>query len=182
MKKFIYSVVSVCLLMLSIGCQQLQSTDDEQLEILNPNDRNGSQDEGRSTKLGYVRYTKEEYSVDQNNEEYTIDREETANMITKTILQTGDFNEVATLVTDEEVIIAFDKNPDLNENEAADIAKKTARSILPSFYEVYTTSNPYHMDEIHSLHLETTNDKENHKVIERLINGIAEENHDPKRR
>lgn len=164
------------------GCSQNETSGDDQLDVLDPNNRQESVNEERSAQLGYVRYTKEEASVNDSDKEISIDRGLVADMITRTLLQTGSYGEVASLVTDKEVVITYEIDPEMTEAEAQDIAEKTARSILPSFYEIYTSSNPYHMDEIHSLHLEQTNTGGDNEVIERIINRLEEDNHEPNRR
>ncbi|RKQ14550.1 hypothetical protein D8M05_12620 [Oceanobacillus bengalensis] len=120
-------------------------------------------------QLGYVHYSKDEMDVNElNNVTSKIDRNQYADMITKIILQNDGFNEVATLVTDEEVLIAYEKNGDLEENAAADIAKRSADSLMPSFFEVYVSDNSSLMYDIQSLHNSTT-DREYDNLINQLI-------------
>lgn len=183
MKKMSQIFIALSILLLLIACGQNDDAN-EALDILDPDNRNpeGDYDEERRAQLGYVRYTKEEMDVDDQNEEIVIDREQVADMITRMALQTGNFNEVATLVTDDKVVIAYEKEHGVDEKEAAAVATKTAQSILPQFFDIHTTSNPYHMNEIHSLHLERTDNKDDQQVIERIIQGIIEENQESHRR
>ncbi|MCF3943256.1 YhcN/YlaJ family sporulation lipoprotein [Oceanobacillus alkalisoli] len=175
MKKLILIHMLLGIVLYVASCGQTENTN-EQLDILNPTNREESVNEERRAKLGYVRYTKEELAVNEDNSEFTMDREQMANIITRTIIKSGNFNEVASLVTDREIVIAYDKHDDLNENEATEIAKKTARSLLPSFYKIYTTDEPAHMDVIHSLHLEQTNNQSDLQVIEQIIQGLEDDN------
>lgn len=171
MKKFILIHALLGIVLYLGGCGQTENSN-EQLEILNPNNRGEAVNEERRAKLGYVRYTKEDLAVQDNNNEINFDREQLADMITRTILQSGNFDEAASLVTDKEVVIAFEKRDDLDADLAAEIAGKTARSLLPSFYKIYTTDEPNHMDVIHSLHREQMNNKDDLQVIERVIEEI----------
>lgn len=183
MKNGFRTFIVLSSLLLLFACGQAEDTN-EALDRLDPDNRNqeGSYNEERNAQLGYVRYTKEEMDVDNQNTEIVIDREQVADMITRMTLQSGNFDEVATLVTDRKVVIAYEKNDEAEEEDAADIATKTAASILPSFFEIYSSSNPYHMDEIHSLHQERTDSQEDQQVIERIIQGILEDNHQSSRR
>ena len=180
MKLIQFSVVLISILLL-FGCQQNQNAN-EKLDILNPNNMEQSIDEDRRAQVGYVRYTKEDVMVQHDDKQLSIDREQAADVITKALLQTKEYNEVATLVTDRNVIIAYDLATDSDSLVAEDIARKTVRSVLPSFYSVYTTSTPSHLDIIESLHNQTTNDKEHLEVIERIIDMIKEENQSEHRR
>lgn len=139
--------------------------DNKDEELLAPDD------EVNNDKIGFVRYSKDEMNDDaERNRAVTIDREQMANTITRLILRNEGFDEVATLVTDEEVLIAYEKNGDIEENIAADIAKKTATSVMPGFYHVYVTDNPTLISDINSLHNSSTQNKNYDNTIDRIIN------------
>ena len=128
-------------------------------------------DDELNNKLGYVRYTKDQLDNDaERNHAVTMDRTQMANMITRIILRNDGFNEVATLVTDQEVLIAYDKDEDLDEDNAADIAKKTAVSIMPGYFDVYVSDNDSLIRDIHSLHNSTTTNKNYDNTIDTIIN------------
>ncbi|WP_165767927.1 YhcN/YlaJ family sporulation lipoprotein [Virgibacillus indicus] len=127
-------------------------------------------DDELNNRLGYVRYTKDQLNNDaERNHAVTMDRTQMANMITRIILRNDGFNEVATLVTDEEVLIAYDKNEDIDEDIAADIAKKTAVSVMPEFFDVYVSDNDTLIRDIHSLHNSTTTNKNYDNTIDSII-------------
>lgn len=171
MKKFILIHTLLGIVLFLGGCGQTENTN-EQSEILNPNNRGEAVNEERRAEVGYVRYTKEELAVQDNNNEIHFNREQLADIITRTILQSGNFDEAASLVTDKEVVIAYEKRDDIDKSQAAEVTGMTARSFLPSFYKIYVTDEPNHMDVIHSLHREQTNNQDDLQVIERVIEEI----------
>ncbi|RLL46517.1 hypothetical protein D8M04_04730 [Oceanobacillus piezotolerans] len=136
---------------------------------LNP-DRETERNTEFNEKLGYVHFSKDEIDVEEETRSATIDRNQYADMITRTILQNDGFDEVATLVTDQEVLIAYEKSGDLGSEEAADIAVKTAESFMPRFFEVYVSDNPALIHDIQSLHNSTTN-----RNYDNTINQIIKE-------
>ncbi|PAV28734.1 hypothetical protein CIL05_15760 [Virgibacillus profundi] len=156
------------------GCGNTDNAMDERNENIDELDpareMESPADEELNNKLGYVRYSKDQLDNDaENNHQVTIDRTQMANMITRIILRNDGFEEVATLVTDEEVLIAFEKNEDIEESDAADIAKKTAVSVMPSFFDVYVSDNDVLIRDIHSLHNSTTTNKNYDNTIDSII-------------
>jgi len=182
MKQKITLLAVLFMILFSAACQQ---ADNANYDALNPDHRNEQSEtysEDRKAQVGYVRYTREDLDVKNSSPEFVIDREEAADMITRIIMESGNFEETASLVTDREVIIAYEKNEDITETEAAELAERTVRSLLPDFYKVYPSANPNHMDEIHSLHREQTDNPLNHETIERIINIITEDKPEQDRR
>ncbi|MFD1066460.1 YhcN/YlaJ family sporulation lipoprotein [Oceanobacillus locisalsi] len=125
---------------------------------LDPNNRTPEMEsdtnEPSRDKIGFVRYTQDEF--DQKNasepKEIRIDRNETAEMITSILLQNPDFEEVATLVTDEEALIAFKASDNISKETAIDNAEKTAKSILPGYYTIHASNNTSLIHNIETLH------------------------------
>jgi len=95
--------------------------------------------------------------------------EEMADMITRIILQYEGFDEVATLVTDEEVLIVYDRNDEMEDENAADIARKTAVSLMPGFFDIYVSDNEALINDIQSLHNSTTNNQNYDNTIDNII-------------
>ncbi|WP_164668227.1 YhcN/YlaJ family sporulation lipoprotein [Virgibacillus doumboii] len=154
-----------------VGCGTNNATDKREniAEELDPGNRNQNPDQ--NNKLGYVRYTKDQIQTDaENKNSVTIDRTKLANMITRIILQNDEIIEVATLVTDEEVLIAFSKNADIDSNTAADIAKKSAVSVMPERFEVYVSENETLMQDIQRLHNSSIQGKNYDNTINRIKN------------
>jgi hypothetical protein len=92
--------------------------------------------------FGYVRHQKSPIMGENvSNEHYTaIDREKLADMISKTCTDLPNVQDVATLVTDQQVLIIYDTESK-NRNLTADQVKKTALSMVPRFYHVYVSDN-----------------------------------------
>lgn len=165
--------ISSGLILSLVGCDQDKGAmeEDELVDKLDPaletTDKND-----QLNKLGYVRYTKDELKEDEKtSRELTMNREEVADIITRLILRNDHFKEVATLVTDEEVLIAYQKEEEQDSKYTADIAKQSAMSIIPAYYEVYVSDNERLMDSIHSLKNSTTKNKN----YDNTVNSIIEE-------
>lgn len=177
-KKHIFSIIWILLFIFMIGCAETgnDATNEEQLDPLDPTAERGSHEINQQlNKLGYVRYKKDE--LNDNNEqvhEVNINRDEIANMITRIILRNDDFNEVATLVTDEHVLIAYDVEEDRADEHTANIAKQTAESIVPSYFEVYISDNEVLMEDIHSLRNSTTDNKNYENTLNTIIEQMKE--------
>ncbi|WP_229683051.1 YhcN/YlaJ family sporulation lipoprotein [Virgibacillus oceani] len=162
------------------GCGNTENATDERDQIsdeLDPaQELQSPADQEQNNRLGYVRYTKDQLNNDgEKNHTAQIDRREMANMITRIILRNDGFDEVATLVTDEEVLIAYQKNDELEDKRAADIAKRSAMSATPRFYHVYVSDNVTLMNDIHSLHNSTSQNKNYDNTIEQIINEMEKE-------
>jgi hypothetical protein len=129
-------------------------------------------DNDLNDKLGYVHYTRSELDTDNapRSPILTLDRNAVANMITKTIMQNEGFEEVATLVTDEEVLIAYKKTDDMDQNRAADIAKSSAMSVTPRYFDIYVSDDDLLIKDIHSLHRSSTKNKNYDNTIDQIIN------------
>ncbi|WP_042142965.1 YhcN/YlaJ family sporulation lipoprotein [Paucisalibacillus sp. EB02] len=156
------------------ACAQTDNSSGEQEQImdqLDPNRENKIQNTSNlNDKLGYVNYTRDQ--LNQDTEEHhaaTIDRVQMADMIARIILRNEGFNRVATLVTDEEVLIAYDRNEELDQNIAADIASKTAASVMPRFYHIYVSDNETLIQDIQSLHNSSTQNKEYDNTLDQII-------------
>ncbi|WP_373893226.1 YhcN/YlaJ family sporulation lipoprotein [Virgibacillus natechei] len=171
--KLFIPVVLIVLFALA-GCGDMDNAGDNQndAEPLNPTreQQQAPVDEELDEKLGYVRYTNDQVDNDrEQNRNITIDRNEMANSITRVVLRNDGFEEVATLVTDEKVLIAYEKDEDIDENTAADIAKKTAMSIMPRFFEIYVSDNEILMEDIESLSNSTTENRNYDNTIDQII-------------
>ncbi|KGX86696.1 YhcN/YlaJ family sporulation lipoprotein [Pontibacillus litoralis] len=96
-------------------------------------------------RLGYTRHKEEQV---ENDIRYGVmQREHVSDLITRMILQGEGIEDAATLVTASEALIAYTPNGELSREKAADLAKKTALSVLPRYYEVYVTDEPnFHQD------------------------------------
>lgn len=139
--------------------------------------REDAENEELNNQLGYVNYTRDQLeNEEEQNHELTLDREQMADHITRTILQNDGFEELATLVTDAEVLIVYRYDHEaFNEEEAADIAKKTANSTMPGFYDVYVSDNEALINDIRSLHNSTTTSGHD-PIVEQIIEEMENNN------
>src|SRR5699024_6344233 len=131
---------------------------------------NQSVDPDFDKRLGYVNYKKEQVNEDENAQ-ITVDRHALADMVTRVLLKNDSFQEVATLVTGNEVLIAYEKDED-NENsdeETAEFARKTAMSLLPRYFDIYVSDNHNLIDDLHSLHNQTTDTNDYQNTIDSII-------------
>lgn len=102
----------------------------------------------KSANFGYVRHQKSGIPNDVTlTRTPGLDREQAANTISSLIVQLPNVNDVATLVTDEEVLVAY-KTDSKNRFETADQVKKTALSAVPRYYHVYVSDNPSMIQQI----------------------------------
>jgi hypothetical protein len=127
----------------------------------------------RDDQLGYVRYNKDQVNT-EGNYETKIDREAMSDTITKMILSYEQFEDAATLVSDDEVLVAYQKPADMDRNEAADMVKKTAASLVPRFYEIYVSDQEEAFDEIQSLNNSSVNDRNYDNVLEDIIKDMRQ--------
>lgn len=98
---------------------------------------------GNSQNYGYVRHQKSPVATDVNinNNTTDINREQLADMIGRLTVQIPNVNDAAALVTDEEVLIAYNTDSK-NRNITADQVKRTAMSVVPRYFHVYVSDNP----------------------------------------
>lgn len=112
------------------------------------NEENMTNNRGTS-RYGFVRHQKSPTGNDVNmyQKVATFDREKAADTISRLAVALPNINDVATLVTDEEVLVGY-KTTEEDRMEAADQVKRTAMSVVPRYYHVYVTDNPRIMQDI----------------------------------
>ncbi len=122
-----------------------------------------------SNNYGFVRHQKSPLMNDNTaNDQYTaLDREQVANIISKYSTNIPNVNDVATLVTDQEVLVAYDTNSK-DRNLTADQVKQTALSVVPRYYHVYVTDNKVLMRDVENL----ANTDSTSKNARSLVNGL----------
>lgn len=165
--------LTLCVLFFTSACSDYTNDATDHGSALDPvkNQQAPPIDHDLNDKLGYVHYTRTELDTDPDprGPALTIDRNAMANMITKTIMKNNKFEEVATLVTDQEVLIAYQKSDDMDSSQAAEIAKRSAMSITPRYFDVYVSDNELLIKDIHSLHKASTKNKKYDNTIDRII-------------
>ncbi|MFC7063988.1 YhcN/YlaJ family sporulation lipoprotein [Halobacillus seohaensis] len=185
MKKTVYtSILTLSLSALFIsGCSPAQEDENTLQETEQDKDHtiegnamdNYNKEEPADGQVGYVRFQKGQLDQEtEQNHKIKVNREDMADMITRMILRYEDFEDVATLVTDDEILVAYDPPEDKDRNNAADMVKKTAYSLVPSFYKVYVSDNPSAFGDIQSLSNSTVYDEQYSEGIESIINKLKE--------
>jgi Sporulation lipoprotein YhcN/YlaJ (Spore_YhcN_YlaJ) len=171
-KKLLVTIIGAGMLLTACAHTDNSSGEREQiLDQLDPNRENKIQNTSDANdQLGFVNYKRNQLVQDrEDNHVVSINRIQMADTIARLILRNEGFNQVATLVTDEHVLIAYDRDEGLSQETAADIASKTAVSLMPAYYDVYVTDNDNLIPDIQSLHNSTTTDKNYDNTINRII-------------
>ncbi|MRX73230.1 sporulation protein [Bacillus lacus] len=124
-------------------------------------------DDGDTSNFGYVRVQKSPLANDKNEHKYYgIDREQLANIVSGLSVQLPNVKDIATLVTDEEILVAYESDTQ-NRFETADQVKKTAISVAPRYYHVYVSDDPRLIEEIEGYSYLDSNSRD----IDQIING-----------
>lgn len=135
------------------------------------NVRDGTHDQ---TQFGYKRDQATPVRNSQNNQNITtVDYGEIANSINKMVIQLPTIQDSATLVTDQEVLIAYETSSDDREM-VADQVSKTGLSIVPRFYHVYISDNQEMIHEIERFRALGTNSPRVEQILETTINEMLE--------
>jgi ribosomal protein S17E len=162
LKKLII-IAGLCTITALTGCAKDMGTQDVYEESGNTinvnnkrselyNERAGRGARNMSNNYGFVRHQKSPLMGDNMaNDHYSaLDREQVANIISQLSVDIPNVNDVATLVTDQEVLIAYDTDSK-NRNMTADQVKKTAMSVVPRYYHVYVSDNKVLMRDVENL-------------------------------
>ncbi|WP_190279395.1 YhcN/YlaJ family sporulation lipoprotein [Ornithinibacillus gellani] len=167
-----FIMLTIIIAFLASGCSMNRTVTDQEknAQELDPTKNHLSKEDPEwDSRLGYVHYTRGQVANQKKQEISSFDRNQLADQIARLVLQNSGFEQVAALVTDREVLIAYQKNERLTDEQAADIAKQTAYTLLPRFFEVYVSHNENHIRSIHSLHLSTTNDSIDNQTLQQII-------------
>lgn len=182
MKKLVL-ILGLCTVTALTGCSKDNGNRDVYEESGNTinvnNKRHDLYNEGASLSVrnasnnyGFVRHQKSPLMNDNTaNDHYTaLDREQVANIISKFSTDIPNVNDVATLVTDQEVLIAYNTDSK-DRNLTADQVKKTAMSVVPRYYHVYVTDNKVLMRDVENLaNLDSTS-----RNARNLVNGLIKQ-------
>ncbi|MFC0270916.1 YhcN/YlaJ family sporulation lipoprotein [Metabacillus herbersteinensis] len=172
---------SVLGLSLLTACQQGATGEKDMLEesgnTINVQDRTDLyNDDGLSNgndkqtaNFGYVRHQKSGVARDVAfTRTPAIDREQAANMISSLCVQLPNVNDIATLVTDEEVLVAYETDAE-NKDAMADMVKKTAISVIPRYYHVYVSDDQTMISQIESYSRLDSNSRDIDEIINTTI-------------
>ncbi|PYZ95742.1 sporulation protein [Alteribacter lacisalsi] len=105
--------------------------------------REGRPGHDEFNRFGFVTETKESASEKEAPGYAVYDKELLADSISEMAAVIPDVNQCSTLVTDGEVLMVYDRDSDsnLSRDEVADQVRKTALSVIPSYYEVYVSDD-----------------------------------------
>ncbi|MGX6445418.1 YhcN/YlaJ family sporulation lipoprotein [Neobacillus sp. K501] len=119
-------------------------------ELYNKNGAQGARN--MSTNYGFVRHQKSPVENDQGGTEHysPLDREKLAHIISELSTDMPNVNDVATLVTDQEVLVSYSTDTK-DRNLTADQVKRTAMSVVPRYYHVYVSDNKNLMRDVENL-------------------------------
>ncbi|TKD69303.1 YhcN/YlaJ family sporulation lipoprotein [Pseudalkalibacillus hwajinpoensis] len=130
-----------------------------------------SQDRAKKGNFGYVRESRNTNNMTSKKKPRDVvylDRERLADMITSMAIVLPYVNDVATLVTDEEVLIGY-KSTTKDRDATADQVKKTALSVIPRYYHVYVSDEQGMIAEVERYENGSTASDELDKSIEQTI-------------
>ncbi|WP_082233495.1 YhcN/YlaJ family sporulation lipoprotein [Halobacillus massiliensis] len=172
-KKFkIWIAVPLSLLILN-GCQNPQQDEfnaDDEDHAIEGDAMDNYNENTADGQVGYVRFQKDQLDQEkERNHTIKVNREQMADMITRMILRYPGFEDVATVVTDDKILVAYKKPDDREPEVAADMVKKTAYSLVPSFYHVYVSDDPASFGDIESLGNSTVYDKQYTNVVNQIV-------------
>lgn len=156
-------IIGVCLLLTAAGCSKDMANRDvyeESGDTINVNNKREelyNEGGGRGVRnvsddYGFVRHQKSPVQGDQGGKEHysALDREQVANIISQLSTDIPNVNDVATLVTDQEVLISY-RTDSKDRNHTADQVKRTAMSVVPRFYHVYVSDDNNLMRDVENL-------------------------------
>ncbi|RXJ01814.1 sporulation protein [Anaerobacillus alkaliphilus] len=185
MKKLLLAM-AVSIVLVATGCQAMMENsspiaqDNQELfssknrsgdtTVINP-DRNYHDVQ----RFGYVRHQRETALPrgGVNPHVAVYDPELLADAISKLAVLIPDVNEVATLVTASEVLIAYDTTT-TDRFQTADQVKRTAISCVPRYFHVYVSDNPEMMDTIGRYRSLTTRSENVNEVLEQTIHEMLQ--------
>lgn len=125
--------------------------------------------------FGHTHYTRKPgraYALDPKHIP-KVDYQALSDIITRLELTLPEIYDVGTLVTDEYVLIGYKTSND-NRNEAAQQVKRTAISVVPNYYKIYISDQPYAQTEIANFKDLTVSTPRVHQWLDHLINRMKE--------
>ena len=172
-------ITGICCMAALTGCMNPNEAEvyEESGNTINVLDRNeiynddGIRNNGdKQSNFGFVRHQKSPLPGDKTAYDNmpTLNREVVADLISKMSTQLPNVNDVATLVTDEDVLIVY--QTDSNDRfETADQVKKTGLSVVPRWYHVYVSDNPILIREVEGFGNLDTNARNVDQILESTI-------------
>ena len=170
--------MGLCLSLAATGCSKDFANRDVYEESGNTTNVNNQRyelyDEGGARNVshdyGFVRHQKSPVANDQGGMEHysALDREQVANIISKLSTDTPNVYDVATLVTDQEVLVVYSTDSK-DRNLTADQVKRTAMSVVPRYYHVYVSDNQRLVRDVENLANLDSTSKNARNAVTQLI-------------
>jgi hypothetical protein len=172
-------VMTICLIFIT-GCQTLMQNESpiaqDNVEILNSKNRsdfnviNPDKDYREIQRFGYVRHQRET-ALPRGGTNPIIavyDPELLADAISKLAVLIPDVEDVATLVTDQHILIAYETTSE-DRDLTADQVRQTAVSCVPSFFDIYVSDKPEMISTIERFGNLSSRTENVHGVLEHTI-------------
>lgn len=120
------------------------------------------------TQYGFERNTKKSVQ-DEEIPGYTVyDRPLLAESISEIAANLRHVEDVGVLVTDQHVLVAFEHSAK-DRYKMADQMRKTAQSVVPSYYDIYVSDDPTMIDDIERFKGQSPRDDDNMKALKQTI-------------
>lgn len=128
----------------------------------------------KQADFGYVRHQKSGVPGDNSFTNIPgFDREKAADTISSLIVQLPNVNDVATLVTDEEVLVAYETDSD-QRSATADQVKKTALSVVPRYYHVYISDKTNMIQQIEAFSPQNSTSRDIDEILNKTVKEMLE--------
>lgn len=129
-----------------------------------------------TTNMGYSRRQKNDDADRNLNQVAYIDRETLANIITDLEIKMPDVTDAATMVTDDEVFVVYRANT-TDPKLVRDQVRRTALSVVPRYYHVYTSTEQKLMTQMEGLKSGKMNNTEFSQTIDMLKREMSTKPH-----
>jgi len=179
--KYITTIFTVISLLLFTGCNNNNNAANDiypengrninvhdEPGMYNPVKTNNARE--KEDNYGYVRHQKSPLPTENVAYEDMPDfnREAVADIISRLCVQLPNVDDCATLVTDDEVLIAYQTDSD-ERFETADQVKRTALSVVPRYFHVYVTDQPTLRKDIENFSTLETDSRNTQRMIDSTV-------------
>ncbi|HZG70842.1 MAG TPA: YhcN/YlaJ family sporulation lipoprotein [Chondromyces sp.] len=145
----------------------------------NRNNNNRHNNNNNSKAFGYVRQQSSPVPGETISQKDmpTLDREKTADAISRLCLSNPGVKDSAVLVTDEEVLIAYDTDANTKKDRqyTAEQVRRTAESVVPSWYHIYVTDDTALRRDIENIASMDATRRNAHDTIDRTVKLMKED-------
>ncbi|MGJ9384097.1 YhcN/YlaJ family sporulation lipoprotein [Salipaludibacillus sp. CF4.18] len=125
-------------------------------------------DTNQFTQYGFERHSKKEAQEEEVPGYAVYDRPLLAESISEMSANLKNVHDAGVLVTGQHVLIAFEHSSEDREAVAEQV-RKTAKSVVPDYYDIYVSDDVLLMEDIESFEGESSRDIENMRALEQII-------------